>query len=267
MADMGANPLDNVSIVLVEPQGPLNVGASARAMKNMGLSSMIVVGDMDLTSDACRLMAPGSKEILEAAQQVATIEEALSQATFVVGTTARGRHRRATETPAEVSPTILEMAVHGKVAILFGREDSGLSKHEIALCHRVISVPTDGDRASLNLAQAVLLVCYEIFQRSKAEKVVANAELGDLLVGSDWDRLYHEMLLCCAETGYMSAGNKLAIEESFKRLLKLGPMQTRDSRHLFGLVRRVAKMIDGRVEANPSQNFIPPARKPKEGND
>ncbi|MFT7616608.1 MAG: TrmH family RNA methyltransferase [Planctomycetota bacterium] len=252
---MGANPLDNIAIVLVEPKGPLNVGSAARAMKNMGLNQMIVVGSMDLKSDECRLMAPGSADILDHAIQVSTLTEALADRTLVIGTTARERHRTETMTPRDVAPEILDTAATSKVAILFGREDFGLFKEELALCHRVLSVPTSEDRASINLAQAVLLVSYELFQQSTERAVTASSDFGDLIVGEHWQRLYSEVLTCCAETGYLHAGNKLAIESSIRRLLKLGPIQTRDARHLYGLVRRVAKMIAGRAEPNRQQEF------------
>lgn len=264
---MGANPLDNITIVLVEPKGPLNVGAAARAMKNMGLTKMVVVGNLDLESEECRLLAPSSGDVLDRAIQVQNLDEALAHQGLVIGTTARGRHRTATETPRNVAPEILGMAEHSPVAILFGREDFGLFKEELALCHRVISVPTSEDKASLNLAQAILLVCYELFQQSNQVRVTASTDSGDLVIGEQWQRLYDEVLFSCAETGYLHAGNKLAIEASFRRLLKLGPIQTRDARYLFGLVRRFAKIIDGRAEPNPEQDYYVRQTPSKEAKD
>lgn len=241
-------PLDDIRIVLVEPTGPLNVGSTARAMKNFGLSRLVIVGDtVDPTDEQARLMAVRSHEILESAAVVPDVPAALADVTYVVGTTARTRHRVPTETARNAAPKILESTSRGPVAILFGREDHGLSKDELALCHNVISVPTSPNRMSLNLGQAVMLLAYELFQASDAQEFEAGTDEGTVLVGLQWQRLYDEVLQSSVETGYLHEGNRLAIEQSWNRLLRLGPIQTRDARHLFGLVRRMRKIIEGDV--------------------
>ena len=240
--------LDNITIVLVEPQGPLNVGSVARAMKNFGLSRLTLVGSMDLTQDECRMMASRSQEILENAAQVATLADALRDQAFVIGTTARSRHRQRCVAPRPAAQEMIEIAHHGRVALLFGREDHGLSKAELAACHRVISIPTHGERMSLNLSQAVLLIAHELFSVSPEPAATADADDGNLIVGEQWRRLYEDMVACCESTGYLHEGTREAIEQSFTRLLRLGPIQTRDARHLFGLVRRVEKVMRGETE-------------------
>ena len=251
---MDSSLLDSIAIVLVEPRGPLNVGSVARAMKNFGLSDLRLVGELDPREDECRLMASGSQDVLDRAGVFTTLADALADRDFVVGTTARPRHRRPTATPKETADEILDGAERGGVAILFGREDFGLSKEELILCHRVISIPTSSDRASLNLAQAVMIVAYELFGRAPVRPVTAHRARGALLDGRQWDRLYEEFIDCCRDTGYLGEGNRIAIEQSFRRLLKLGPIQTRDARHFFGLVRRVQKLLRGEVEPPPREH-------------
>ncbi len=248
MDDMRDPRLDKLAIVLVEPQGPLNLGSVARAMKNMGLHDLVIVGELDPLSEEARLMASRSVDVLERARCFPTLEEAIADRGLVVGTTARGRHRIPTETPRAAAPAILEQARETSVAILFGREDHGLSSEELALCHRVVSAPTSAERTSLNLAQAVLLVGYELFVASNAEAATASTDAGAILEGAQWQRLYDEVLGCCIDTGYLHPGNRRAIEDGMKRFLRLGPIQTRDARHLFGLVRRVTKILDGEAE-------------------
>lgn len=233
----------------MEPRGPLNVGSAARAMKNFGLARLGIVGDhVDPLGEEARRMAVRSGEILEAAEIFPTLDAALAEATLVVGTTARMRHRQPTETARDAAGAILEAAGRGDVAVVFGREDHGLSKDELARCHRVIAVPTSPQRMSLNLSQAVMLVAYELFQASDAAAFVAGTDEGALLDGSQWQRLYDEVLAACVDTGYLHDGNRLAIEQSLRRLLLLGPIQTRDARHLFGLVRRMHKILAGEAE-------------------
>ena len=247
--DAMPNPLDNIIIVLVEPQGLLNVGATARAMKNFGLSRLHVVGDVDFDDEQCRLMASGSKEVLDQAQAFPTLSEAIATCHFVVGTTARRRRRVETDAPRDAASRILEEASTQDAAVLFGRENYGLSKSELIACHRTMSIPTSPGRASLNLAQAVLLVSYELFTATGQESVVASSDRGVTLVGRQWDRLYDETIACFERIGYTHDGNRLAVEQSVRRFLKLGPIQTRDARHLFGLVRRVQSKMDERDAA------------------
>ena len=228
----------------------------------MGLSRLEIVGDMDLQSDDCRLLASRSTDVLDAAILRKTLAEALEDKHFVIGTTARERHRRRTSSPQESRKEILEIAAKQEVAILFGREDHGLFKEELALCHRVLSIPTSSERASINIAQAVLIVAYELFQGSTLNAKTASTDEGNLLAGGQWQRLYDEMLQSCIDVAYLDEGNRLAIEESLRRFLKLGPIQTRDARHLFGLLRRVAKILDGKEK--PNRGFLrdPQAEEP-----
>jgi tRNA/rRNA methyltransferase/tRNA (cytidine32/uridine32-2'-O)-methyltransferase len=161
---MGTSPLQNVVVVLDQPQNLVNIAGVVRAMKNMGLGRLRLVQPAEF--DAWRIggIAHRSEDVTENAEILDSLQEALSDAVFVVGMTARARtaHRNYTR-PRDVAPKIVEHSREGVVALLFGREDRGLGNEAMDLCHAAAIIPTDPDYSSLNLAQAVLLMSYEVF--------------------------------------------------------------------------------------------------------
>lgn len=142
-------------MVLVNPLHPGNVGATARAMANFGLERLVLVDPLALDLERARWMATSGKEVLNKARIVGTLDEALEGVSFAIGTTARKRRWR---WPI-LTPSDLGERIHSEdsTAILFGREDSGLDNEALARCHALLRIPT-GPKASLNLAQAVLLI-------------------------------------------------------------------------------------------------------------
>jgi TrmH family RNA methyltransferase len=167
---MSAQALPNVSIVLHEPQDLVNIAGVVRAMKNMGLSSLRLVRPAEFDSWRIEGIAHRSADLVREAQIFDSLEAALSDTIFVVGTSARPRTAQRNYTrPRTVAPLVVERARDGRVAIVFGREDRGLSNRALDLCHAVAIVPTDPDYASLNLAQAVLLLSYEVALTAEAE--------------------------------------------------------------------------------------------------
>lgn len=156
--------LDNVVIVLDEPQDVVNIAGVVRAMKNMGFSRLRLVRPAEFDPYRIEGIAHRTEEIVESAAILDSLDEAVADATFIVGTTARARTaQRNYIRPRALAPRAMERAARGPVAVLFGREDRGLSNRGLDLCHAVTIVPTDPEYSSLNLAQACLLVCYELF--------------------------------------------------------------------------------------------------------
>lgn len=155
------------AVVLVEPQLAENVGAVARAMANFGLTELRVVGAAGKTADErARAFAAGADYVLDAARHFASVEEAIADLTFVIATTARERGQaKPVDAPDEAAGRIVaHLDEGGSAGVLFGRERTGLENDEIALSHRVVTFPVNPAYASLNLAQAVLLVGYEWFK-------------------------------------------------------------------------------------------------------
>ena len=159
--------LNNLSVVLFRPKFSENVGAAARACANMGVTHLTVVDPPTFEIDRARPMATSKGGLLlDRLEIVGTLAEAVAGAEAVYGTTARlGGWRKSVITPEQAGPQVCEtLAGGGGVALVFGPEDAGLSNHEIQLCGRLINIPTAGEATSLNLAQAVLVVCYEVFK-------------------------------------------------------------------------------------------------------
>jgi len=180
--------LRNIRIVLVEPSGAFNIGSVARVMKNMGLSELALVNPVEFRNDEGFKGAVGAKDVLENAFVFDNLEESIKDTNLVIGTTRReGKGRRISYTVEEVSEHIFPVLEKGKVAILFGREKSGLLNEETDLCNILIRIPASREFPSLNLSHAVAVVCYKIFTDAIVNEVpyiaepVANAEIEGLL--------------------------------------------------------------------------------------
>jgi len=167
---MGTSPLDNVVLVLNEPQNLVNIAGVVRAMMNMGLGRLRLVQPAEV--DAWRIggIAHRSEDVVNRAEIFDSLPEAVADAIFVVGSTARARTaQRNYIRPRDLADTIVERAQEGTVTLLFGREDRGLGNEALDLCHAAAIIPTDDKHSSLNLAQAVLLLSYEVFLAAGGE--------------------------------------------------------------------------------------------------
>ncbi len=170
--------LDNIRIVLVNTSHPGNIGGVARAMKNMGLNDLCLVAPRQFPDEQATWRAASATDLLDRAVIVETVEQAVADCQFVVGTSARNRRipwplldpRQCAERVAASS------ARDERVAILFGREDRGLTNEELQLCNLHLNVPTSEDYSSLNLAMAVQIVCYELRMQLVGDKLPANED-------------------------------------------------------------------------------------------
>jgi tRNA/rRNA methyltransferase len=160
--------LSNVSIVLHRPRYPENIGAAARAMRNMGIEQLVVVEpqNCDLTK-IYRMATHAASEVVEQMKVCDTLTEALSEFNFVVGTTARlGGQRKVVSSPAKLAARLISISAQNRIAIIFGPEDRGLTNIDIRFCDILVNIPT-AEFSSLNLAQAVMIMCYELFSCSR----------------------------------------------------------------------------------------------------
>lgn len=156
-----AERLARIRIVLVEPSHPGNIGAAARAMKAMGLTQLALVNPREFPAAAATARASGADDLLVNARLFASLAEAVADCGVVVGTTARTRHLEwPLISPREVATWVITPGA--QAALIFGREQSGLSNLELALCQRVVRIPTNPDFSSLNIAQAVQICAYEL---------------------------------------------------------------------------------------------------------
>lgn len=156
--------LHNIRIVLVNTSHPGNIGGAARAMKNMGISRLVLVQPEVFPSEVADARASGATDILEAAQVVNSLDEALAGCRLVLGTSARERHIPwPLVDPRECARYCVEqISQEAEVALVFGREYAGLTNEELQRCHYHVHIPTDPNFASLNLAAAVQVLAYEV---------------------------------------------------------------------------------------------------------
>src|ERR1035438_5756310 len=159
--------LDNVTVILVEPAVPGNIGSAARAMTTMGLTDLVVLnGPKDFRTHMQTIMlGHGAGDLLKRARAVSTWEEATEGLHWLVGTTPRKRRPQFPQVveAREAVKKIVELTHKHRVGIVFGREEAGLSDVELRLCHDIVSVPQACEHPSLNLSQAVVLLSYEIY--------------------------------------------------------------------------------------------------------
>ena len=161
--------LKNIRIILVRPRGSGNIGSIARAMKNMGQKELAIVGKARTRSFWARAMAVHGRPILENAKCYDTIRQAITDCALVVGTTCRsGLYRSHSRTPREVAADIVAAARNGKVALIFGPEDHGLSNKDLEHCQLLMTIPTHPDYQSLNVAQAAVICLYELYLAAAA---------------------------------------------------------------------------------------------------
>jgi len=163
------------AFVLYRPQSAGNIGAAARALKNMGFDDLRLVGRGPLNDRDAVKMAVHADDLLANATVYPSLAAALADCSLAVGTTSRRGGYRSRATPLRAAAVELDaLATANKIAIVFGREDRGLTNRELKLCHRLVTIPTAPEYPSLNLAQAVMVVAYELMMAATAPITKVN---------------------------------------------------------------------------------------------
>jgi tRNA/rRNA methyltransferase len=236
----GRSLLDRVAIVLVEPREPGNIGAAARAMANMGLGRLVLVRPPEFLVPGAFRMALAARPILEGAVVAADLAGALAGFGFVAGTTRRaGAGRRGRVTPRALAAELPALAGANDVALLFGREESGLTNEELQYCQRLVTIPASAAFGSLNLAQSVLLLAYEIFLASETPVGEAAAPRRRAPT-ADLEGLYGQMERVLLEIGYLHPENPARMMRVFRRLIGRAGPDEREVRALRGIFRQVS---------------------------
>ena len=178
---MNAN-FDNITVIMINTTHPGNIGAAARALKNMGLSKLVLVDPKEFPTAKATWRAAGAADVLEQVEVVASLDEAIADCGLVIGTSARERRIPwPLLTPRECGDRVCEESKQHKTAILFGREDRGLTNEELQKCHYHVHIPSNPEYSSLNIAAAIQVLVYEI-------RVSAlTPDSGQALTFTDWD--------------------------------------------------------------------------------
>ncbi len=239
---------DSMAIVLVEPSLAVNVGATARAMKNMGFPHLRLVvpkGDEAHLSHAARRMSAGSEEILERARTFGSLQEALADLQVVVGCTARrGKGRHPLLGPRDLPAWLDRYRPETPVGIVFGREDRGMENHELDLCHLLLTIPTSPEHTSLNLAQAVLLVCYELGQPPRTAP--RPGTFGNTCAtAGEMEQLFQHGREVLLRVGFLDPQNPDRVLRVLRRMLGRAGMDSREVNVLRGILRKTDQYTGG----------------------
>ncbi|WP_114416244.1 RNA methyltransferase [Marinospirillum perlucidum] len=167
-------------VVLVQTFHPGNIGSAARAMKTMGVERLYLVNPVSYPDPEATRMAAGASDLLDNAVICEQLDDAVKDCSMVIGASARLRNQLLTEvTPRQLGEEVCKASLQGEVALVFGRERTGLHNEEMASCTHQVSIPGNPDYSILNLAQAVQLLCYEVFTASQTTQPQAAAEQRD----------------------------------------------------------------------------------------
>lgn len=197
--------LDNIAVVLNKPRHPENIGAAARAACNMGIGQLVVVNPENFDLERVLTLAThAAAAMVESMGRYDELSTALANFNYVVGTTARlGGERKSVTSPAQMARTLAPISKQNRVALLFGPEDRGLTNEEIRMCHLLVNIPT-AQFSSLNLAQAVMVICYELLKTSLPETLPAPPRLATRI---ELDGMYDQVKDILVRINYIQPDN------------------------------------------------------------
>jgi tRNA/rRNA methyltransferase len=228
---------ENISIILVEPQSPGNVGMVCRAMKNMGLFALRLVNPCPLDHPEALKFAVSARDLLENAQIFTDLESALADTPLSVATTRRhGKYRQEIFSPKEIVAKLTADSASNRAALVFGREDSGLTTAEVALCRWQATIPTSAEYGSLNLAQAVLLFCYEIFTGCGP---VEASPVRELAPGESLEAMYAQMERSLLRIGFLNPENPAHLMMTLRRILARAALDQREVAVMRGMMSQI----------------------------
>lgn len=239
----------NIKIVLVNTAHPGNIGGAARAMKNMGLTELCLVEPREYPAPRAVWRSAGARDILTHAQVVGTVDEAIADCSLVVGTSARGRRIPwPLINPRECGERVSQEAQSHKVALLFGREDRGLTNDELQKCHYHVHIPSNPEYSSLNLAAAVQVLAYEIRMASLTDKQGNVPELGEWdqppVTAEALENFHIHLAETMAELNFYDPDNPKQLLTRLRRLfnrLRMDEMEVSILRGLLSAVQRKIK--------------------------
>ncbi len=239
------NPLDNIRVVLVGTLYTGNVGSSCRAMANMGIRHLrLAAPNLQNSWEEGERMAVHATDVMNSREEFATFEEAVADCIAVVGTTAReGLYRQHVKAPRDCAADILALAAQGPVAVVFGREDKGLLNEEVAQCTHLVRIPVDEGYTSINLSQAVLITCYELFTASGRyepphEKAPPAPQAQKMQLMKNWSEM-----LC--EIGFMKPVQAEHFMQGFHRVFSRGVFTRDDAALMLGVARQARWAANG----------------------
>lgn len=231
--------LSHIKIVLVETTHPGNIGAVARAMKNMNMADLWLVSPKIFPSADATSRASGADDVLAKAHVCQSLPEAIADCQMVIGASARCRTISWPElTPRECAEKIVITEPANKAAIIFGRENSGLKNHELDLCHFLLRIPCNSEYSSLNIAAAVQVVCYELFVADGVQEAAVIGDRGKIAKASvmQMESFYAHLYQALTDIGFMHPDKSKSIMRRLRRIYNRVHLDTKELDILRGIL-------------------------------
>ncbi|HED17292.1 MAG TPA: RNA methyltransferase [Gammaproteobacteria bacterium] len=239
----------NIRIVLVETSHPGNIGAAARAMKNMHLQNLVLVKPQEYPSGKARARAAGAVDVLESARVVDNLDEALADCSLVLGASARERKLGIKLVdPRQAAEQIMTHGEDEKIAILFGREKCGLSNEELERCHYHIYIPSNEEYSSLNIAASVQVICYELnmaFRGNQSAPLNTKPKVDEAerpASVENMERMYQHMESVLIKLGMIYQDNPMLLMRRIRNLYTRAGMDQREVKMQRGIMTAIEKL-------------------------
>jgi len=233
-----------IVVVLHEPQDLVNIAHVVRGMKNFGLRDLRLVNPREYEAYRVEGIAHQTQDVLARVRVFPALEDALADCVHVVGFTARGRTaKRNLQRPRDAAAEVLGLAQTGPVALLFGREDKGLSNEALDRCHRVVTVPSDPEYASLNLAHAVVIMLYELALARGAEVLPFKAprRSSEPADAAELERLFADIARALQAIEFFKTRNQGGVMRTIRELAHRTPLDAREVKLLRATAIEVTK--------------------------
>lgn len=238
--------LSNIRVVLVGTSHPGNIGSTARAMKTMGLSTLYLAEPRVEPDGQSIALAAGASDILKYAVKVDSLAEAIADCSLVIATSARSRTLDwPMLEPREAGQKLVTESLKGPVAIVFGRENHGLSNEELQQCTYHVAIPANPKYSSLNLAQAVQIICYEtrVAHLAQTETIQESTEYP---LAADQERFFVHLESTLLSTGFIIQNHPGQVMSKLRRLFSRARIESQEMNILRGILTSIDKVVSNK---------------------
>lgn len=246
--------LSSIRIILVATSHPGNIGSTARAMKTMGLNSLYLVSPKSFPDYKAKEMAAGADDLLETAVVTETLDEALAGCQLILATSARPRGLSLPGLiPASSAELVSKQADSTQIAIVFGREHAGLTNEELLKCHYHIHIPSNPEYSSLNLAQAVQIVAYELRMKLLAPKAEVAVREDEYATADEIEQFYEHLREVFIEIKFLREANPRRLMQRVRRLFNRVNLEKMEVSILRGMLSQVQKSLEWAAKRGGSE--------------
>ncbi len=241
--------MDSITVVLNEPRYPENIGAAARCCCNMGVPRLVVVRPYRLDQEKMLKMATHeAAHLIENMKVFDSLEDAVAKLNYLVGTTARtGRRRRPTDSPREIARRLAPLSQNNKIGLVFGSEKWGLTNKQLRLCHAIVTIPT-AQFASINLAQSVMIICYELFMADAPDGLIQPK----LANSRELEGMYEHLKQAFQAIGFINQENPDYWLENVRRLFSRLELRSKEVKLIRGFCRQVLWAVERKSVSSQS---------------